>query len=165
MTIRTRLALTSAVLVLGALTSACGGGDGGSGGASGGGAPTDATKDEFCSTQTGLFKELMGDMTEMPTNEQMATAVKDWAKKLEDVGTPEGISDDARAGFEDLIEQARDIDAADFSIDKLDELAKGGEGASKEVQKQATAFADYLTETCGNPLDDLQLPEVPGQTP
>ena len=162
MNLRTRLALTSTVLVVGAVTSACGGG-GGAGGD--GGAPADAGKDEFCSTQTSLFEDLMGDMSEMPSNEEMATAVKDWAKKLETVGTPKGISDDARAGFEDLIEQARDIDAGDFDIDKLDELAQGGSGASEEAQEQATAFADYLTETCGNPLDDLEMPELPSQTP
>ena len=42
MTIRTRLTLTSAVLLVGAVTSACGGG--------GGGAPSDASKDGFCET-------------------------------------------------------------------------------------------------------------------
>lgn len=162
MSLRTRLALSGAVLVVGALASACGSGDGGG---DGGGPPADAGKDEFCSTQTSLFEDLMGDMTEMPSNEEMATAVKDWAKKLEDVGTPAGIPADARAGFEDLIEQARDIDAGDFDIDKLDELASGGSGASEEAQKQATAFSEYLTTTCGNPLDDLEMPELPGQTP
>ncbi|SEB96205.1 hypothetical protein SAMN04489844_1407 [Nocardioides exalbidus] len=160
MNLRTRLVLTSTVLVVGAVTSACGGG-----GSDSSGAPTDASKDEFCSTYSDLFTDLMGDMTEVPSDEQMATAVKDWAQKLEDVGTPEDISDDARAGFDSLVEQANSIDAEDFSIDKLDELAKGGEGASEAVQKQATAFADYLTDTCGNPLDDLEMPEMPSATP
>ena len=38
---------------------------------------------------------------------------------------------------------------------------QGGEDASAEVQKQAKAFSDYLTETCGNPMKDFELPEMP----
>ncbi|RYB94131.1 hypothetical protein EUA93_07105 [Nocardioides oleivorans] len=162
MTIRTRLALTSAALMVGVATSACGGGGSGSGSD---GAPTDASKDDFCSTYSDLFADLMGDMSDVPSDEQMATAVKDWADKLEAVGTPEDITDDARAGFDDLVDQANSIDADDFSIDKLDELAQGGKGASEEAQEQATAFATYLTDTCGNPLDDLEMPEMPSETP
>jgi ABC-type phosphate transport system substrate-binding protein len=157
MNIRTRLALTSTVLVVGAVTSACGGG-------SGSGAPTDASKDDFCKSYTELFTSMVGDGTSVPSNDEMAKAVKDWASALEETGTPSDISDDARAGFEDLIEQANDIDAEDFSIDKLEELAQGGNEASEEAKKQATAFATYLTDTCGNPLDNLDLPEMPSST-
>ena len=152
---RTRLALGSTVLLLGAVTSACGGSSG---------APTDASEKEFCDTQSGLFADLMpDDMSDpqVPSDEDMARAVKDWGKELERVGTPEGISDDARAGFEGVVQRADEIDASDFSIDKLEELAEGGAKASKQAQKEAAAFSDYLTETCGNPLDDLEMPEMP----
>ena len=98
---------------------------------------------------------------ELPSDEQMATAVKDWAEKIEEVGTPEDISDDARKGFEAIVEQANEIDASDFSIEKLEELEAGGKDASAEARKQADAFEDDLTETCGNPLDNLDLPEMP----
>ena len=91
----------------------------------------------------------------------MAKAVKDWGKKIEEVGTPEDISDDARKGFEAVVEQAKEIDASDFSIEKLEELEKGGADASAEAKKQAEAFGNYLTETCGNPMDDLEMPEMP----
>lgn len=155
MQIRTRLTLTSTVLLLGAVTSACGGGSG---------APTDASEKEFCDTQSSLFADLMPDDMadpQVPSDEDMAKAVKDWGKELEQVGTPEDIPEDARAGFDRVVEQAREIDASDFSIDKLEELEQGGADASKEAQKQAKAFYDYLTETCGNPLDDLEMPEMP----
>jgi hypothetical protein len=154
---RTRLTLTSTVLLVGAVTSACGGSGGGSG------APTDASEKEFCDTQTSLFTDLMGDMEnpEPPSNDAMAKAVKDWAAKLEKIGTPEDIPDEARAGFESLVKQANDIDADDFSIDRLEELTEGGEEASKEAQAEATAFSDYLTKTCGDPLEGLNLPEMP----
>lgn len=155
---RTRLAVGAAVLLVGAVASACGSGGGG------GGAPTDASEKEFCRTQSSLLEDLMpADMSnpELPSDEQMAKAVKDWATKVEEVGTPEDISDDAREGFEAMVRQANEIDASDFSIEKLEELEAGGKDASAEARKQADAFEKYLTETCGNPLDDLDLPEMP----
>lgn len=153
MNVRARLALTSTVLLVGAATSACGGG-----------APADASEKDFCDTQSSLFNDLLPeDMAnpELPSNEEMAQAVKDWGQELEEIGTPEGISDDARAGFEQLVEQAGEIDAADFTIDQLEELEQGGADASEAAQREAEAFADYLTETCGNPLDDIEMPEMP----
>lgn len=155
MTIRTRLTVTTAALLVGAVTSACGGG---------GGAPTGASESDFCDTQSSLIEDLLpDDLTnpEVPSNEEMAEAVTDWGAELEEVGTPEGIPEAARQGFEAVIEQAQDIDAADFSIENLEELQQGGEDASAEVQEQAAAFSEYVTETCGNPMDDLELPELP----
>jgi hypothetical protein len=155
MNTRTRLSLTSAVLLVGAVTTACGGGNG---------APADASEKDFCDTQSSLLDNLLpDDLTnpEVPTNEEMAKAVKDWGKELEEVGTPEDIPDDARAGFEAVVKQANEIDASDFSIEKLEELEQGGADASEKAQKQAQAFTDYLTEKCGNPLEDLDLPEMP----
>ena len=155
MNIRARLALTGAMLLVGAVTTACG---------DGGGAPTDASEKDFCDTQSSLLGDLLpDDMTnpEVPTEEEMARAVKGWGKDLEEVGTPDDIPDDARAGFERLVQQAKEVDASDFSIDQLEDLQQGGAEASEKVQKQAQAFADYLTEKCGNPLDDLDLPQLP----
>ena len=155
---RTRLTVSAAALLVGAVASACG-----SGGV-GGGPPSDASKKDFCQTQTSLLEDLMpADMSnpELPSDEQMAQAVKDWGAKIDEVGTPEDISDDARKGFERVVEMANDIDPADFSIEKLEELEAGGEKASAEAKKQADAFEKYLTETCGNPLDDLEMPEMP----
>ena len=157
MLISTRLSLTATVLLVGAVTTACGGG----------GAPSDASEKDFCDTQTSLLQDLLpDDMTnpEIPSNEEMAKAVKNWGKKLEEVGTPDDIPEDARKGFERVMEQANDVDPSDFSIDKLEQLESGGAEASAEAKKQAQAFTDYLTETCGNPLDDLDLPEMPGST-
>src|SRR5918993_448707 len=157
MTIRTRLTtVTSAALLVGAVTTACGGG--------GGGAPPDPSEKGFCAPPSSLVENLLPDDMadpEMPSNEDMAKAVQDWGAEIEEVGTPEGISDDARAGFEAVVEEAGDIEASDFTMEKLEELEMGGADASAEVKEQAQAFSDYLTETCGNPMDDLELPEVP----
>ena len=154
---RTRLTVSTAALLIAAATSACGGGG------AGGGAPTDASEKEFCQTQSSLLEDLMPDMssTELPSDEQMAKAVKDWGAKIEQVGTPEDISDDAREGFERIVEMADEIDASDFSIEKLEQLEAGGKDASAEARKQADAFEKYLTDTCGNPLDNLDLPQLP----
>ncbi len=155
MTIRTRLSSTAAALLVGAVGAGCGGSTG---------APSDASEEDFCATQSSLIEDLLpDDLTdpEVPTDEEMAQAVQGWGEKLEAVGTPEGIPDDARAGFEAVIQQAKDIDASDFSIEKLEELEEGGKDASAEAKAQASAFSDYLTETCGNPMDDLDLPEMP----
>lgn len=154
---RTRLTVTTVALLVGVATSACGGD-------SGSGAPSDASEKDFCQTQSSLLEDLMpADMSnpELPSDEDMAKAVQDWAKKMDDVGTPEDISDDAREGFEAIVEQANEIDASDFSIEKLEELEAGGKDASAEARKQADAFEKYLTETCGNPLDNLEMPEMP----
>jgi len=159
MSTRTRLALSSAVLLVSAVTTACGGG--------GSGAPADASEEEFCDAQSSLLEDLLpGDMTtpEMPSNEDMAQSVKDWGAEIEEVGTPEDIPDAARAGFEAIVEQAKGIDAADFDTEKLQELEMGGADASAEVKEQAQAFSDYLTETCGNPMDNLEMPEMPEST-
>jgi len=154
-TIRARLTMTSAVLLVGAVTAACGGG--------GSGAPGDASEDGFCEAANSLLTDLMPeDMStpEVPSDEEMAQAVKDWGTRMEEVGTPEGISDDARAGFEAVLDQIDEIEASDFSTENLEELGTGGAEASEEVQRQAEAFGDYVTETCGDPMDDIEVPEL-----
>ncbi|WP_299930500.1 hypothetical protein [uncultured Nocardioides sp.] len=156
MSVRARLTLTSAVLLVGTVTSACGGG--------GSGAPSDASTDGFCEAANSLMSDLAPEDTttpELPSDEDMAQAVKDWASRMEEVGTPEDIPDDARKGFEAVVDQAKEIDAADFSMENLEDLEKGGADASQEVEEQADAFGDYLTETCGNPMDDIEMPELP----
>jgi hypothetical protein len=156
MTIRARLTLTSAVLLVGTVTSACGG--------AGGGAPSDASKDGFCDAANSLMSDLVPDdlsTADLPSDKDMAQAVKDWGSRMEEVGTPEDISDDARMGFESVVDQAKEIDASDFSMENLEELEKGGADASAEETKQAEAFSTYLTDTCGNPMDDIEMPEMP----
>ena len=70
MTIRARLTLTSAVLLVGTATSACGG--------AGGGAPSDASKDGFCDAANSLMSDLMPEdlsTAELPSDQDMAQAV------------------------------------------------------------------------------------------
>lgn len=81
--------------------------------------------------------------------------------RMAEVGTRENISEKARKGFESVVEQAHGVDASDFSLEQLEELEQGGADASAEVKEQAEAFGDYLADTCGDPMDDVELPELP----
>lgn len=155
MNTRTRLSLSSAVLLVGAVTTACGGGGAG-------GAPGDASKDDFCAAQASLLENIDIDFTDpeaaMPNEKDMANALHDWADELEKVGTPEGIPDDARKGFEEIVKQASGISEADLKSENLDALEAD---MSKEQKANAEAFNTYVTDNCGSMLGDLETPELP----
>jgi hypothetical protein len=154
MNTRSRLSVSSVVLLVGAVTTACGGG--------GGGAPADASKDDFCAAQASLFESFDIDLTDpeaaVPDEKDMAEALHDWADELEKVGTPEDISDDARKGFEETIKQAGDISEADLKSPDLDALQ---EEMSEDAKANAEAFNTYVTDTCGSMLGDIEMPELP----
>lgn len=79
-------------------------------------APTDAAVEDFCST--------MGDV-------DLNGSARDFSSDLADVGTPAGIPDDARAGFEVMIDES-----------DADEI-------SAEDQEKVTALIGYVVDTCG----------------
>lgn len=146
---RTRTALAVLVLTLAAGLSACGGGG-----------PGDATEQEFCDAQGSLFSGL-GDSDAMPSEEELAGAFQDWGEELESVGTPEGMPEDARAGFEAMVEQVKGVDARDFSGEDL-----GGEldQLAEDSSEEARALTEYVSKTCSGLMGDLaelDVPEVP----
>ena len=154
---RTRTALSSLALLVGASLSACGGG-----------APGDASEQEFCDAQGSLFSDIdLGDAGDLPSDEDLAKAFRDWGKELESVGTPENMSDDARAGFEDLVSDVEDVDAEDFSEEGLQQQL---DDLSDETGDKAQAFTEYVNETCSGLMGDLgdvdlpDLPELPSST-
>jgi hypothetical protein len=136
------LLAASLVLVAGA-TVGCGGSDGG------GGAPTDASKEDFCGTFEDFYKEVT-DLGADASDEDVVKALKDIGEKLEEVGTPEDISDDAREGFELTVEAINDLpdDATQEDIEKLED------DFSEDEKKKTDAFDDYLAETCDEPTGD-----------
>ena len=133
--------LAGAGLVAAALT-ACSDDSGGGGSA----APEDASVDEFCETFNGLFEQVL---SEDVAGDQaaMVRALKEWAKDIEEVGTPSDIPDDARHGFELFVEQAQQIDE-DASLADLEKL---GEDLSAADQADGDAFSDWAQDSC--PLD------------
>lgn len=131
----------AAVLCLGLTTSACSGSDNDAEA----GPPTDATATEFCDTLLGLFDDLgsLSGSTEADRPDAIAR-IKTWGEELATVGTPEGISDDARRGFEEtitLIEELPD-DADQGDIGGLDD------DLTAEQEEASKAFDDYVLATC-----------------
>jgi hypothetical protein len=144
LTFRRLAALTAPALLALSLT-ACGGG--------GGGAPDDASKDEFCSSYLSIGTETGGDIDPDASPEDQAKAYKDSLKKvtdkLTDVGTPQDIPDDARDGFEVMVNAVDDLDEGDIQKAIEDEDFSSLEsGVSDEEEKKAKAFSDWAGDYC-----------------
>ncbi len=141
----------AAVAALSVVLGACGGG-----GASG--APDDAKEADFCESYNSLINEILADVDgEADDKEQAKTIVaglKKWAETMQETGTPKGISDDAREGFELSMESIEDLDD-DASQEDFESL---GDDFSEDETKLGEEFSAYATETCGGPLDGIDLP-------
>lgn len=122
--------LTATLVLVGASAVGCGGG----------GAPSDASEKDFCASLNSLFEDL--DLSAEPSEKEAVAAIKDWGKELEKVGTPEKISDEARDGFDLMIEQVGEIKAEE-DFDKLDDSLSDSE------KKASAAFEDFASKTCG----------------
>ena len=143
---KTALLAASLVLVAGSAV-ACGGG-----GADG--APADASEKEFCDGYSSLFTDMVPSegATEGPDEAAMLKSFKDWGNRMEEIGTPEDISDDARAGFELTVDQIDELEAKDLDDEGLEKL---DDDLSKDETKQVDEFTTYLNDTCGNPLEEM----------
>lgn len=143
--------VAATTLAVGLSLAGCGGGGGGGGSS----APDDTSVEEFCEAYNSIVEDLFEGLdptaaTE-PSGEQVVTALKGWAEKLQDAGTPDDMPDEARDGFELLIETANDLDPGDFeSADDLDQIEND---FSEDEKAASTAFTDYATENCESPLD------------
>jgi hypothetical protein len=107
------------VLVVAGVTAACG-------------APSDASTGDFCEA-----------VDKVSHNATDYDEMRDAAAELNDVGTPDGISDDARDGFE------ISMDAFDDSEDEKD-LEQAQEDLSSDEKKKVEAFNSYIDKTCGS---------------
>lgn len=143
-----RTALLAASLALVAATTvACGDDqdtDSTSAGASSpSGAPTDASTEDFCGTFEDFVSETQALGAE-PTAAQVVDALKGVAETLQEVGTPEDVPADARAGFELVVTTIEELpqDATEQQVSELDK------DFSEEESAQSDAFDAYLQETC-----------------
>ena len=137
-----RLAPTGAAVLLALSLSACSG------------APTDASKTEFCATASDRsWAEELGDE---PDGEAIVDGLESWGSDLEEVGTPEGIPDDAREGFDITVDYLDDLDADDFDnledVDPADDL-------SDDDQEKVEAFDAYVATTCVPDSTSVDVPE------
>jgi len=133
---RLGLALGGVLLAVPGLMS-CGGDD-----ADGSGDGKDeVTVEEFCAAA----EKFENTFTETDTTNLIegVEALKDAARELKDVGTPEDIPDDAREGLEltldKLIALPDDADETDL-LDVLD--------FDEDERAKSMAFEDYLNATC-----------------
>lgn len=120
-----------------------------------GGAPTDASKDEFCEAIDKAGQAAFEDIDlENPDEEAFVDALKESAEDLEEVGTPEDISDDAREGWELTIEAVKDLDADDIDFEDPELIS---DEFSEDEQKKVDAYDEYENETCGGGEEEVPV--------
>ena len=112
---------------------------------------------DFC----GALKDFQDDFSEAdPTKDLKGyiQSLKDAADKLEDVGTPDDMPDDAKDGFDITVETIKGLD----DDATLEDLASIGE-VSDEDQKKIDALDDYIAKECpdlnGEPDELVESPE------
>lgn len=103
-----------------------------------GGAPTDASKEDFCEAYTDTSA-----LQEAGEGDKLGEKIQDYGKGLEDVGTPKDISDDERDGFEVYVDALKDVDD-DATAEDLQEP-----DVSKDDEKKAEKFTEYAQKKCG----------------
>lgn len=118
--------LSAAALVLaGATLTACGG------------APTDASEDDFCDAMEAAGQSL-ADQSEKDGGDKVDFG--DAIDELESTGTPEDIPDDAREGFESILDAMKDLDGK--TVDEVSDESDDLDGDEE--------FGDYYAETCSD---------------
>jgi hypothetical protein len=138
----------TAALLLAVSLAACDGDDPGPSAA--------ASLDDFCDAYFGLFAGGMDQVDpSAPAAEQdaaMVEALRTWAKELEKVGTPDGMPEQARDGFDLIVRAAADLEPGD-----VDNLALLGEDFTEDEMAATEAFEDYATQHCDSPFGDPPL--------
>jgi hypothetical protein len=116
-----------------------------------GGPPTDASVKDYCAAvnDDSDFEDFGEDSTE----EDFVDALQSFADRLEKVGTPEDIPDDAREGFEISLDAVEDLDPDDIDLKNLDDSALEDDLSDDEKDK-LDAYNEYENKTCGDDSDD-----------
>jgi hypothetical protein len=136
------LLVASLVLVAGTVVGC---GDDGSG--SDASPPTNASKEDFC----GVFDDMLTELGALDADAKPAEAVKalkNAADDLGDVGTPKDMPDNARDGYELILDEIEKLDD-DSSREDINQL---GEDISDAQEKSMAAYEKYLGEECADVL-------------
>ncbi len=111
-----------------------------SGAAACGGSPEDASVDDFCEAAVSV-----------PTDSDPdAKAIKDWADRMDETGTPKDMPDDARDGFELFIKTAKGLDD-DASAEEMQEADKD---FSDQDNDSVDAYSKYVADTCADQMKE-----------
>jgi hypothetical protein len=117
----------------------------GGSGADADGPPADASVEEFCATINDE-SAYQGLDFEKPDPEAVLAAIQGIADNLEEVGTPEDISDDAREGFEISLNQIDDLEVKDIDFASGEDPFEAG--LSEDEKTKVEAFNEYESATC-----------------
>ena len=135
--IKRPLAAAGAAALLALSLSACGG------------APSDASVEDFCKvTQDEAGQEDFVKAIQDEDWDKIEELIKDQADDVEEVGTPDDISDDAREGFEIQLDAAKGISADDLEKAFKDDEDPFEEGLSSDDKKKVEAYSEYESKTC-----------------
>ncbi|MDF9718026.1 hypothetical protein INN71_16725 [Nocardioides sp. ChNu-153] len=126
-----RVLSIAALVLAGGTLSACGGG-----------APTDASEEDFCSSFESALTTL-GEQAEAEPDTEVDLG--DAIDELESTGTPENIPDDAREGYESLLEALNDADGKTVEEVEDDVEDPFGEGDDADAGE---ALGTYYADTC-----------------
>lgn len=116
--------------------------------ACGGSSPDDASKDDFCKDVGTAFDQ---DFASEPSEDEF-NDFKDNVADLSDTGTPKGIPEDARNGFEVFVDAVDELDYDDVKDADADEDF----GISKDDQSDFEEFFTYAATECA---EELGVPE------
>ncbi|HET9419890.1 MAG TPA: hypothetical protein VFO49_02050 [Nocardioides sp.] len=118
-----------------------------------GGAPSDASTEDFCdafNSSADIFADIDPEADPADQAGDVTDGYKEFADKLEEVGTPENISDDAREGFEIFVEELGDLNEDDvekYLEDPSEDIAE----VSEDDEKKVDEFTEYAAKECGAP--------------
>lgn len=103
--------------------------------------PDDASREDYCDAVDGFSSALM-------TGKIDEDKIEDAIDEIEEVGTPDDISDDAREGFEISLDLMKDVDWGADEEDLMDELEEIEDDVEKDDEKKLEAYEEYESETC-----------------
>ncbi|MBM7517867.1 hypothetical protein [Nocardioides nitrophenolicus] len=140
--IRRPLAAVGAAALLGLTLTACGGGS----------YPTDASEKDFCGGVQDVLTTTDGVSGDEPTEAEWKK-LQDAYGDLGDIGTPQGIGDAERNGFEVIVDAITglDYDEAQKSFGDKDGT-DAVPGVSKDDEKDVDKFFAYLPTVCADQL-------------
>ena len=96
----------------------------------------------------GIVAEVRQSGGPLPAGEELADIVNDWVDEIAAVGTPESISEEARRGFENWIDEDVDPDDVDPADLTSHDAGQAWDDLSSEDFHAARAYNTYLADTC-----------------
>ncbi|HVK30143.1 MAG TPA: hypothetical protein VM575_17525 [Nocardioides sp.] len=143
--IKRPLAAAGAAALLALSLSACGG------------APADASVEDFCKvTQDEAGQEDFVKAIQDEDWDKIEELIKDQADEVEEVGTPDDISDEAREGFEIQLDAAKGISADDLEKAFKDDEDPFEADLSSDDKKKVEAYTEYENKTCDDSGDGIE---------